>query len=556
VGGLRGRVCARWCARAREPTLDPDLAAGHHLSVRLRRCLFSLLLLGARPARADGAFPDELQLFLPAGTDRIVVSTNFGLLRSVAGGPFDFICEAAIGATGNVGLYQASADGTILAEAGQGLYRSSDWGCGWSAATGSVAGLYVYDAALDPTPSPNALAIGLTSDGGVTALYPSADEGASFTSPTLVIAGSLAGVEFSAVTPGTVFAVGNATAADGGTDVPFVSASADHGQSWPVRYDHPELAGRILRLAQVDPVAVDTLYLRVSYPTYDELWVSRDGGRTLQKLFAATEALSAFLAAADGTLYAGTRNGGLYSAPASAPGGFALVNGSVHPRCLGERGGTLYACGDDFKDGFALGSSGDRGRTFADVVRFDQIAGLASCPAEPAFAETCAFAWQTISRLFGDAGTTGGTKGSSCGGCASGSDGAWVLGLPLALWGITWGSRSRSRSRAFGKAAKENLSTHGFHVARERSPPATRSGSTPRKWANVPRTSVDSSTSSNDSTTSCPNGAYSSVDSTTSPNDSTTSCTNEACSSVDSSTSCTNEASQPTNETYSCTREA
>ena len=283
------------------------------------------------------------------------------------------------------------------------------------------------------------LAIAVTSSSGTTAVYPSDDEGASFAAATLTVPGSLNGIEVSSVTPGEVFAVGNG-ATDAGVGTPFIVSSSDRGQSWSQSLMHPELTGQLLRLAQLDRVAADTLYLRVSYPTYDELWVSRDGGKTMQKLFTAAEPLSAFLASADGSLYAGTRNGGLYEAPASAPAAFVLVNGSVHPRCLAERGGQLYACGDDFKDGFALGSSSDHGRTFSDVVRFDQIAGLASCPSEPAFAQTCAFAWQTISELFrgADAGSTTGAKSSSCGGCASGLVGpeGTDLFLPglLLLW--------------------------------------------------------------------------------------------------------------------------
>jgi hypothetical protein len=418
--------------------------------MRLVGHLWLLVVLSAGTARADGAFPDELQVFLPPATSRIVVATNFGLLRATDGGPFEFICEAAIGATGNVGLYQAGGDGAMLAEASQGVYRSPDWGCGWSPAQGSVSGVYVYDAAFDPTSPQHVLAIGVGATAGTTAVYPSSDEGATFGAPTLTISGSLNGVEFSAVSPGTAFAVGNAAGADGGVGVPFIAVSGDEGQTWPTRYDHAELAGQVVRLAQVDPVAANTLYLRVSYPTYDELWVSRDSGNTLQKLFTASEPLSAFLSSADGTLYAGMRNAGLYSAPASSPSGFTSRNTAVHPRCLGERGGTLYVCGDNFVDGFALGASVDRGATFSDVVRFDQLAGLASCPAEPGFAATCAFAWQTIAQLFGigDAGVGDGggkTPTSSCGGCASGGEGGWVF--LLLLLRAVWSARRRRCER-------------------------------------------------------------------------------------------------------------
>jgi MYXO-CTERM domain-containing protein len=405
-----------------------------------------LAVIAAGRARADGAFPDELQVFLPPATDSIVVATNFGMLRSLSGGPFVFVCEAAIGAGSNVGLYQARADGTVLAEAGLGLFHSADWGCGWSAAMGSVQGVYVYDAAMDPGSSPRALAIGVGTQSGETTIFPSDDEGATFGAATYTVAGALSGIELSAVTSGTAFAVGNAPPADAGVGAPFVLVSRDYGQTFPTRSDHPELTGQIARLAAVDPTAADTLYLRVSYTAYDEIWVSRDAGKTLQKLFTSSEPVSAFLAGPDGTLYAGTRNSGLYRAPATNPSGFALVNASVHPRCLGERDGTVYVCGDDFKDGFALGSSTDQGDTFIDVVRFDQISGLASC-AEPDFAQTCAFAWQSVQRLFGigDAGGTSADAGAtpmsnSCGGCAVATD----AGLPMLAVALAF-LRSRRR---------------------------------------------------------------------------------------------------------------
>jgi hypothetical protein len=407
--------------------------------------LVGLLAVGGY-ARADGAFPDELAVFLPPGSNAIVVATNFGLLQSLDGGPFLFVCEAATGATRNVGPYQADLGGAMLAEAGQGLLRSADWGCGWQPASGAVNGLYVYDAAFDPS-SPRVLAIAPTLDAGIGALYPSDDRGASFGQPVSTVVGFFNGVEFSTVNSGTVFAVGNETTADGGIGAPFVASSSDRGQTWSAFYSHPELSGLIVRLAQVDLSVPDTLYLRVN-AAFDELWVSRDGGKTLQKLFTAPQPLSAFLAAADGTLFAGTRTNGLYRAPASDPTGFTLLNTAVRPRCLSERGGLLYACGDDFADGgFALGASADQGATFISVVRFDQIAGLADC-AEPSFAQTCAFAWQTIAALFeiGDAGITadGGapTSKGSCGGCTSGEGVAGLLALAVVL-----ASRTRSRAR-------------------------------------------------------------------------------------------------------------
>src|SRR4029077_19852671 len=86
------------------------VSGGYSRWVRSSAALVPLLLVGrATPptARADGAFPDELQVFLPASPpNRILLTTNFGLLRSDDDGQsFSYLCEPTVGTGNNISLY-------------------------------------------------------------------------------------------------------------------------------------------------------------------------------------------------------------------------------------------------------------------------------------------------------------------------------------------------------------------------------------------------------------------------------------------------------------------
>ena len=420
------------------------------LSTRRLGGLALLLACGAASqALADGAFPDEFQLFVP--TERpssILLATNFGLLRSADNGAtWTYVCEAQAGATGNISLYQLSPlTGTLLADSLQGLFLSTSEGCSWTGAGGTLAGQYSWDAAFDPLNAGGLLALSANGPGQTSAIYPSANDGQSFGAALFAIEGNLTGIEFSLSTPGLVYATGGeANSPDGSLGAPFILVSTDRGESWPTREDHPELGAVIVRIAAVDPDDGQTVYLRISSATGEELAVTHDGGKTIEPLFTPPEPMTAFLRAQDGTLYVGTRGHGLYAAaPAGADGGppsFAVVN-SVHVRCLGERLGELYACGDNWVDKFALGRSSDGGKTFTEVLQFVQIGGLASCPGGGIQA-SCGGTWSALEQLFGiDAGSPPTDAGSASPsapphGCGCGQAGGGALlavGLGILLF--------------------------------------------------------------------------------------------------------------------------
>src|SRR5439155_15482133 len=97
-------------------------------------------------------------------------------------------------------------------------------------------------------------------------------------------------------------------------------------------------------IAQVDPVDENTVYLRVSTGSTDEIRVTTDGGHTVGSLLAPGTSLGGFVRASD-AFYAGSTGGDFYVlARGGGTATFARLPGP-HMLCLGERAGRVYACG-------------------------------------------------------------------------------------------------------------------------------------------------------------------------------------------------------------------
>src|ERR671939_1845601 len=98
----------------------------------------AVLVGGAPPARANGAFPDEFSVhFPPNAPHRILIGANFGLLVSEDdGATWRYACEpwVTVGSSDPlspalVSFYQVTADGAVLADSGP-ITRSTDT-CNW-----------------------------------------------------------------------------------------------------------------------------------------------------------------------------------------------------------------------------------------------------------------------------------------------------------------------------------------------------------------------------------------------------------------------------------------
>ncbi len=361
-----------------------------------------VLLLSPLPARADGAMPDEVNLFFPAGKpDERVLTTTFGLLVSQNGGAtFEYSCEEDYNANGTTAnLYQVAADGTILADTGFGLYRSIDGACTWSQALANVS---VLDAAFDPT-KPGFL-FALTNPGfDQGAVVASSDDGACFGPLRWQGNATLTGVEFSRSRPGRVYVAGNAACPGVELGPPFLLRSDDRGQTWTT-LDLSSLGAVIVRIARVDPTDPDTVWFRVLLLNglSDWLAVTHDGGKTVTPVLSLGGTMSAFLLAADGTVFTATRGDATHPAalwrlgPGSAA--FQKLEGGPHLRCLRENGSALWGCGDHLADGMAIGRSADHGETFCTSFTFQQMNGM--IPDCPSVQSACGGLWGSLSQMF------------------------------------------------------------------------------------------------------------------------------------------------------------
>ncbi len=418
--------------------------------------LFAALFMTGARAEANGAFPDSIQVLLPAGhPHQIILATNFGLVVSNDDGAnFDFVCEAAIASYVSMYALGPGPGDRLYAVTPSGIRYSSDGACTWSSSTGDLAG--PTDLFVDASDATHLFAIGTErTDGNVNAagLYESHDSGASFPGPPVystVPGQGLTGIEISRSNPSIVYLARFQNApAD-----PAILSSSDAGKTF-VEHEEGGTLTDLLRIAEVDPQNPLKLFLRSSASApnnNDSLVVSEDGGQTVSVRQALQGRMSAFLHSVSGAIYFGgliiNDDGTIGNSEAykSTDGGKTFTPWTTAPRlrALAERDQKIYAAGDNFKDHFALGVSSDNGVSFQPLVRFDQIRGPMACGDLPT---TCATPWASISSLFGiadaglaDAGATT-PKSSGCD-YARDSGSSWPflggLGLLLSVIGLVW----------------------------------------------------------------------------------------------------------------------
>ena len=397
-------------------------------------------MVSARSARADGAFPDEFQVLLPHDQPHtILLGTNFGLLRSDDDGQtWTLVCESLVTGGDNVLAYQLGADDALYAAYDGQVVRSIDDGCSWTKATGLV-GDVVTDLFADPVDAQRLYALVAPPTLSAAAqAYVSTDGATSFSPLLPPDAGYLVGIESASNAPRPLYLSTVLTQDDGGP-LPAVLALVDGGLAVHL---HPELAGKLLGIAHVDVNDANTIFFRVyQFGSKDDaLVVSHDGAVTLTPLLSPGVELSAFVEGEDGALYTGSRTGKLWVEAPDA-GVFTEIDGP-HVRCLGERAGTLFVCGDDVQDGYALASSSDRGATLGPVLIYQRnVNGLAACePAQTA----CQGGWESFEAAFGlNAESDGGTPAATNHGCGCGADTEDPLEGMFAAFAASWLRRRR-----------------------------------------------------------------------------------------------------------------
>jgi hypothetical protein len=410
------------------------------------RCLALVLTLASSTARANGAFPDSLGLYLPGGDgSHFALATNFGLVVSNdAGASWHLVCENAV--ISFASLYALGPDNAIYAVSTLGLVASRDGACSFQAAAGSLTLAAVDDVFPDPTDAMHVWALARQiGDGGLiqdSALYESTDGAASFGDPRWRPPSGhvLKGVESARSDPKTLYVTSYAPGPH-----PYLARSTDGGASF-LLVDQGALGASILRIIAVDPKNPQRLFLRVTKRDGESLGVSDDGGATVRDALDVPSALTAFLLRADGSVLVGARDGTAFRSSDGAQT-FAPWTVPIHLRGLAEHAGTIYAVGDNTIDGFAIATSTDNGATFTPMFRYAQIAGPATCGN---VASTCAGPWAMlqVTLQLGDGGATPSPSSMPMpkhGGCALGAPTVALAPLLMVALVIALACRRRAK---------------------------------------------------------------------------------------------------------------
>jgi hypothetical protein len=344
-----------------------------------------LCFVGARAARADGAFPDSLSVLLPADRPhRIALATNFGLVSTNDdGATWTWVCEGPLTNCSNLYSESAPPSDRLFALSADSLVYSDDDACNWAVASGAVAGGGVVDAfplAEDATRvlavvSPNGVGpqttytVVASNDGGVTfgeILY------------TAASGDTVTGVEASRTDPKTIYV----TLASAKGFAPVIAATTDGGATWHTVDLSGPLGQSGVRLIAIDRADPARVFLRVSETVEEALGVFDATTDTLTlPLTFPGGLMTAFVQTEQGPLVAAGR---LPSGPAldrSLDGGatWQAVAGSPNLRALAERDGTIYGAADNMADGYALGVSTDLGVTFTPLMKFSDVGSIAPC---------------------------------------------------------------------------------------------------------------------------------------------------------------------------------
>jgi hypothetical protein len=366
------------------------------------------LLVAASPARANGRFPQSNQIvFHPRDTRVISARTTFGLLVTRDGGAtWSWVCEEALAfrPTEDPPILRMG-DGSTLVSLFAGLHRGTPDDCSFTEPDATLGAAVVIDNCLDPSNVDRAYA--LTSSGGRENQPWRTDDdgqtwtpvGAPFEAPLLFET-----IEVAPSDSTRLYLTGAIPPTSTLPRQPFVFRSTDGGLNWE-RYPFALEASDTQRdknifVSAIDPVDPDRLYLRVSGDPDDRLLVSDDGGQSFREALR-QPLLRGFARSDDGTtVYAGSDVRGLFRSDDRGET-FAPVTGGIERvNCLAVRGDELWACGNDYVDGFTLGRSRDRGASFEPVLRFKFIAGVPECDADAPVTALCGPRYPELRAMF------------------------------------------------------------------------------------------------------------------------------------------------------------
>jgi MYXO-CTERM domain-containing protein len=447
--------------------------------MKLRPCSLAAaaaVTLAGLPALANGRFPAAgLVAIDPLDPTHLVVRTTYGLtVTHDSGARWSWICEGAIGYGGTEDpMVAITKDGSIIAGIFEGLSASHDQGCQWGFAQGGLKDRYVIDLSTERANPENAVLLISNSVGGsmfLTELWESKDNAATWTVAGVDMPADFLGLTLDAAPsdPSRVYVSGRfgKPGYDGA-----IERSNDRGKTWQKLLIPGSNDLALPYISAIDPQNPDIVYVRLDANKTDQLLVTKDGGATWATIFTSTGNLLGFAISPDGaTIAVGGDTDGLWTAPSSTLE-FTQVS-KVSTRCLTWTTAGLYACADEFVDGFAVGVSTNQGKTFTPVMHLQELCGPLACGATTTTGSMCPDAWGATKLSIGGATCdgassssgastgSGATSSSSTGsGSPSGSSGGCSVGAPARAAGavipaLVLAGAALARRRRRGRASR------------------------------------------------------------------------------------------------------
>ena len=164
---------------------------------------------------------------------------------------------------------------------------------------------------------------------------------------------------------------------------PLLARSTDGGAHFTVSDLSADLGAGWLRIIAVDPEDPARVLLRFLGLNDQSLALTTDGGVRVSKPVTIDGTFTSFVRLPSGTMLVGAMVEGS-TVPAlfrsrDRGASFEQVANAPSIRALSQRNGVAYAAADNFKDGFALGTSADEGETWQGLLRYNQVQGILPC---------------------------------------------------------------------------------------------------------------------------------------------------------------------------------
>jgi hypothetical protein len=372
----------------------------------LLACVPALAKANGRPPLSNGVF------FKPGDPDAIYVATTFGLLVSPDTCHFYWLCENAIGYGGEFDpVYAVTPSGAILAGTFHGMRVTRDGGCSFSTATAELAAndpgnlslSYIDAVEVGPT---GEVWVGTAQTASPNAVYRSTDDAVTFAARgALPSTMWFQSIKVAPSDPMRVYVTAFQISMGGGPPTPHFFRSDDAGETWT---EQP-LAGvqfansPQIMVRAIDPTNENTVYAITpgsNASTGDRVYRSADGGATFQEVLATPHATSNVIVRADHRVVVATRFDPSYASDDGIS--FHELVGAPQLACLGERGGVLFGCANDYDaNHMALASSADA-TSWDRVLQFEYISGPLECPPGTIEHDTCEDQmWKTFADQLG-----------------------------------------------------------------------------------------------------------------------------------------------------------